>query len=93
MSNIKFTNLTTSTSMQERQIRADVPIPSSNRASKWAFMHGMKHGESFLAYGSAERSAAATYGRTKGWKMVSRIEQELSMASQSMVYRIWKVTQ
>ena len=85
--------LTEQPTIQERQIRADVPIPNSNLGSKWGFMHEMTHGESFIAFSSDERSAAATYGRSKGWKIVSRIEQELSNQSQSIIYRVWKLTQ
>jgi hypothetical protein len=75
----------------KRQIRADIPVPTSRQPSAFHFMHEMHYGESFLAYGSKERSNAASYGRANGWKIITRIEQRASMEKNAMIYRIWKV--
>jgi len=81
-----------------RQIRADIPVPNPRqKASIWNFIDEMRSGESFLAYGTKERVNAAGYGRAKGYKMITRIEQELTAAedinnsgSMGRIYRIWK---
>ena len=63
----------------DRQIRADVPVPDPRqKASIWNFIDEMRSGESFLAYGEKERVNASGYGRAKGYKMITRIDQELS---------------
>ena len=82
----------------DRQIRADVPVPDPRqKASVWSFIDEMRSGESFLAYGDKERVNAASYGRGKGYKMITRVDQELSdpkelqyAGSKARIYRIWK---
>ena len=82
----------------DRQIRADVPVPNPRqKASIWNFIDEMRNGESFLAYGEKERVNAAGYGRAKGYKMITRVEQELTdpkelqnAGSTARIYRIWK---
>ena len=82
----------------DRQIRADVPVPDPRqKASIWNFIDEMRSGESFLAYGEKERVNASGYGRAKGYKMITRIDQELSdpkelhdTGSKARIYRIWK---
>ena len=81
-----------------RQIRADIPVPDpKQKSSEWAFIRDLRNGESFLAYGQRERIHAANYGRSLGYKMVTRIDQELttndslmSSGSTDRIYRIWK---
>ena len=83
----------------DRQIRADVPVPDpKQKASIWNFIDEMRSGESFLAYGEKERINAAGYGRAKGYKMVTRIDHELTdpteldnPRSAARIYRVWKV--
>ena len=81
-----------------RQIRADIPVPDpKQKSSEWAFIRDLRNGESFLAYGERERVNSANYGRALGYKMVTRIDQELtthdsimSSGSTDRIYRIWK---